>query len=145
MRRLSWLLFAALLAVPGGAAVGPAPRATPAPMPEPVAATADALPTAAEMESLARTDPTAFPRACVRAVPEAGGAECYVLRRTCDPPEEDGVVTVEIAVDTEHWLQVANVLTAAGGRRVGAYYFRDLVLNPEFPPGQFEKAALLAD
>ena len=31
------------------------------------------------------------------------------------------------------------------GRKVGSYYFRDIVLNPEFPPGQFERAALTKD
>jgi hypothetical protein len=81
----------------------------------------------------------------VRPVPEAGGVPCHVLRRTCDPPEDDGVAIAEVAFDTAHWLQVANVLTGPGGRPVAAYYFRDLVLNPEFPPGQFDRAALARD
>jgi hypothetical protein len=81
----------------------------------------------------------------VRAVPDAGGVECYVLRRTCDPPEEDGVTVVEVAFDVEHWLQVGNKLTDADGQLIGAYYFRDVALNPEFPPGQFERAALSRD
>jgi hypothetical protein len=80
-----------------------------------------------------------------RRVAEAGNAECYVLRRSMDPPEDDGVAVAEVAFDTEHWLQVANVLTAPGGGLVAAYYFRDIVLNPEFPPGQFERAALTRD
>jgi hypothetical protein len=78
----------------------------------------------------------------VRTIAEAGGARCYVLRRICDPPEDDGITVAEVAFDTEYWLQVANVLTGPDGQLVGAYYFRDLVLNPEFPPGQFERAAL---
>jgi hypothetical protein len=81
----------------------------------------------------------------VRTIPEAGGAKCYVLRRTCDPPEDDGIAAAEVAFDTEHWLQVANVLKGPDGQLVGAYYFRDLVLNPDFPPGQFERAALSRD
>ncbi|HEY1378492.1 MAG TPA: DUF1571 domain-containing protein, partial [Gemmataceae bacterium] len=76
----------------------------------------------------------------VKPVAEAGDVPCYVLRRTCDPPEEDGVVTVEVSFDTDHWLQVGNVLTAGGNQRVAAYYFRDLVLNPDFPPAQFDAA-----
>jgi hypothetical protein len=80
-----------------------------------------------------------------RVIAEAGKKECYVLRRTCDPPEEEGIVSVEVAFDTEHWLQVANVLTAERGRKVGSYYFRDIVLNPEFPPDQFDKAAMTKD
>jgi hypothetical protein len=80
-----------------------------------------------------------------RVIAEAGKKECYVLRRTCEPPAEDGIVTVEVAFDTEHWLQVANVLTAERGRKVGSYYFRDIVLNPEFPPDQFDRAAMTKD
>ena len=277
MRRILWLLFAALLALPGGAAISPAPRAAPVPVPEPVTNGDDALPTPAEMEKLGRTDALAFLRSCirryekevrgytavlekqeflngklgpvevvevafreepfsvfmkwktppagradralyvegandgktlarpagraarflvgivtrdsdgpdarsagryplpefglkkgtertlaawsaaqkrgvlkveylgVRAIAEVGKKDCHVLRRTCDPPEEEGIVSVEVAFDTEHWLQVANVLTAERSRRVGAYYFRDIVLNPEFPPGQFERTALMKD
>jgi hypothetical protein len=74
----------------------------------------------------------------IRPVPEAGGVSCYVFRRTCDPPEEDGVVSVEVSVDTTHWLQVGNVLTAAGDERIAAYYFRDITLNPPFAPNQFD-------
>lgn len=81
----------------------------------------------------------------IKAVPEAGGAECYVLRRTCEPAEEDGVVAVEVSFDTARWLQVANVLTAANDQRIGAYYFRDLVLNPEFPKDQFDSNSLRRD
>ena len=278
MRRISWFLFAALLALPGTAAVGPAPRAFPTPLPEPITeGDDDAVPTPAEMEKLARTDAPAFLRECIRRyekevhgytatlekqeflagklgpvevvdvafreepfsvlmkwktppagradralyvegandgktlarpanraarflvgvvardsdgpearsagryplpefglkkatertlaawsaaqkrgnlkveylgtrpLAEAGKKECYVPRRTCDPPDEEGIVSVEVAFDTEHWLQIANVLTAERGRKVGSYYFRDIVLNPEFPPGQFERAALTKD
>ncbi len=80
----------------------------------------------------------------IRPVAEAGGVPCHVLRRTCDPPE-DGVATVEVSFDTDHWLQVGNVLTAGDGQRVAAYYFRDLILNPDFPPNQFDAAAVKGD
>jgi hypothetical protein len=78
----------------------------------------------------------------IRPVPEAGGAPCYILRRSCDPPEEDGIVSVEVNVDTAHWLQVGNILTAAGNELVAAYYFRDLTLNPTFAPNQFDAKAV---
>ena len=74
----------------------------------------------------------------VRPVPEAGNVPCHVLRRTCDPPEEDGIVKVDVSVDTAHWLQVGNVLTAAGEELIAAYFFRDLVLNPSFSAQQFD-------
>jgi hypothetical protein len=78
----------------------------------------------------------------IRPAAEAGGVPCYVLRRTCDTPEEDGVVTVEVNIDAANWLQVGNVLTAAGGDRIAAYYFRNVALNPNFPANQFEPKAL---
>src|SRR5262249_31370191 len=52
---------------------------------------------------------------------------------------------LKVAFDTEHWLQVANVLTAEKGRTVGSYYFRDIVLNPDFAPDQFDRAAMTKD
>jgi hypothetical protein len=78
----------------------------------------------------------------IRPIPEVGGVPCHVLRRTCDPPEEDGLVTVETCFDTAHWLQIGNSLTTATGARIAAYYFRDLVLNPDFTPTQFDAAAI---
>lgn len=78
----------------------------------------------------------------IRPVPEAGGVSCYVLRRTCDIPEEDGVVSVNVSVDVAHWLQVGNVLTAAEDQPIAAYYFCDIVLNPAFAPDQFDPRAV---
>jgi hypothetical protein len=74
-------------------------------------------------------------------VPEVGGRRCHVLVRTCDPPEEDGVVTVWVAIDAETWLQVGTRLTA-GERLIGYYYFRDVELNPSFPRETFTRAGL---
>jgi hypothetical protein len=81
----------------------------------------------------------------VRPLSEAGGVPCYMLKRTCAPPEEDGLVTVETCFDTEHWLQVGNVLTGSGDQRIAAYYFKDIVLNPDFPPDQFDASAVKHD
>lgn len=78
----------------------------------------------------------------VRPVREAGGVPCHVLRRTCDPPEEDGVATIEMSFDVTNWLQVGNVLTAAGNQPIASYYFRDLVINPAFAPNQFDARAV---
>jgi hypothetical protein len=78
----------------------------------------------------------------IRPVAEAGNVPCYILRRTCDPPEADGIATVEIEVDTAHWLQVGTVLTAAGNQPVASYFFRDVQLNPTFSPTQFDLKAV---
>jgi hypothetical protein len=74
----------------------------------------------------------------VRTVAETGGVPCYVLRRTCEPPEEDGIVSVEVSFDLAHCMQVGNVLTAANNELVAAYYFRDVAANPPFPADQFD-------
>ncbi|MCX7700697.1 MAG: DUF1571 domain-containing protein [Gemmataceae bacterium] len=77
-----------------------------------------------------------------RTVPEADGRSCYVLRRTCDPPEEEGVVTVKVVIDAEHWLQVGSELIDGNGNLIGSYYFTGLSINPEFAADQFDRSAL---
>ena len=47
-----------------------------------------------------------------------------------------------MSFDVAHWLQVGNVLTAADGQPIAAYYFRDIVLNPLFAPNQFDEKIL---
>lgn len=81
----------------------------------------------------------------IKKVVECGDRPCYILRRTCEPPEDDGIFSVEAAFDVETWLQTGTLLGAADGRRLGAYHFRDVVLNPTFKPDQFERAALTRD
>ena len=45
-------------------------------------------------------------------------------------------------IDKENWLQVGNVLKGEEGRLIGEYFFRDLKLNPDFPPDTFTREAL---
>jgi outer membrane lipoprotein-sorting protein len=91
----------------------------------------------------------------VQPIPECGGRACHLLVRTCDPPEVDnfsladrGVrdparfpaeaqTTIRLMLDAETWLQVGSEATHADGTRIGEYFFRDIVLNPSFPPGEF--------
>lgn len=47
-----------------------------------------------------------------------------------------------VGIDVETWRQVANILTDSNDQRIAAYYFKDVVLNPEIPDGTFEKSAL---
>ena len=77
----------------------------------------------------------------VREVPEAGGRPCHIVRRLCDPPEEEGLTEVTIAIDAETWLQVGSVLKAKD-ELIGSYYFRDIKLNPAFDANQFKPEAL---
>jgi hypothetical protein len=95
-----------------------------------------------------------------RPVPECGGRTCHVIRRTCDPPEVDtfslaekgtiapaahpkeAFVSVVLMFDAETWLQVGTEQKDATGDLVGAYYFREIKLNPKFEREQFTPAAL---
>jgi hypothetical protein len=77
-----------------------------------------------------------------KPVPQLDGRTCYVLRRTCNPPEEEGVVTVQVAIDVEYWLQTGSELIDGSGQLIGSYYFTDLKINPEFPTDQFDRSAL---
>ena len=74
-------------------------------------------------------------------VAELDGRTCYRLRRTCTPPE-DGVATVELAIDAESWLQTGSILLDSHGNLVGKYQFCRLQINPQFDATQFERSAL---
>jgi hypothetical protein len=76
-------------------------------------------------------------------VSEVGDRLCYVLKRApYARPEEDGIVELTLYFDKETWLQVGSVLRGDGGRLIGEYYFRDVQLNPDFPPEQFTESVL---
>jgi hypothetical protein len=94
-----------------------------------------------------------------KAVPELGGRECHVIKRTCPTDEIDAYAsgepdevtdknrpdsfrTVTIYLDRENWYQVGSVLHRADGELVGSYFFRDLQLNPTFEKGSFSAATL---
>ncbi len=73
---------------------------------------------------------------------ELGGRPCHVLKRTCNPPEEEGLATVEIAIDAETWLQTSSTLTDGKGELIGKYAFPKVVINPDLPANQFTKETL---
>lgn len=99
-----------------------------------------------------------------KKTPEKIGRECHVITRICPRVEIDafeiggtastdpkvvaveGFTEVTIYIDAERWLQVGTELyrTEPDGTRVlvGAYYFRDVQLNPGFPPDAFTVEAL---
>jgi hypothetical protein len=79
----------------------------------------------------------------IQNLPEAGGRPCYTFRQSFAQPDQEGIKTATISVDTDTWLQVGSVLARDDGSLVGAYYFRDLVSNPTFDPQQFTRAALM--
>ncbi len=78
-----------------------------------------------------------------KRIAETGDRLCYILRRTrFAHPEEDGITAIMIFVDAETWLQVGTILKGAENRVLGDYFFRDVHLNPDFPPQTFTAAAL---
>lgn len=99
-----------------------------------------------------------------KRTPEFIGRECHVIKRICPRVEIDafeiggtastdpkvvaneGFTEVTIFVDVERWLQVGTELyrTEPDGTRVllGAYAFRDVQLNPDFPPDTFTPAGM---
>jgi outer membrane lipoprotein-sorting protein len=77
-----------------------------------------------------------------KKVPEVGDRVCYAFKRApYDKPEEDGITEAVYYVDKETWLQVGSVLSGADGL-IGAYYFRDIKLNSDFPPDTFTRKGL---
>lgn len=97
-------------------------------------------------------------------VAELGNRTCYVIRRTCTTPEldafelggqpdpkltdQDRFNEVTIMIDAERWLQVGTVLRRTDAnppRLIGEYYFRDVELNPVFPPNTFTVEGMKAD
>ncbi len=78
----------------------------------------------------------------VKKIKELEDRSCWVFRRTSSKPDKDGVSEATIYVDVETWLQTASVLKDEKGNLLGAYYFRELKLNPDFKKEQFTKEAL---
>jgi hypothetical protein len=77
-----------------------------------------------------------------KPVPELDNRVCYVLKRTCNPPEEEGLVTLQISIDAATWLQIGSTLIDGAGELIGRYDFTSLKVNPELPDDQFERAML---
>jgi hypothetical protein len=99
-----------------------------------------------------------------KPIEKLGGAECHVVKRVCRRLEMDafefggtapvdpkvvaaeGFTEVTLYVDAARWLQLGSELyrTEPDGSRVlvGAYYFRDVELNPTVPPDTFTIAGL---
>lgn len=96
-----------------------------------------------------------------RTVPEVGGRECFVVKRTCktaevdpfaldeQPPtdpkviDRDGFTEVTLFIDAERRLQLGTIIRRTDGELVGEYFFRDVELvKAEFPSDTFTPAAL---
>jgi Protein of unknown function (DUF1571) len=77
-----------------------------------------------------------------QTVEQVDNRRCHVLRRTQFlKPERDGVTEQIVYIDKETWLQVGSVARGSMGL-IGAYFYRDVKINPEFSPNQFMRAGL---
>ena len=77
-------------------------------------------------------------------VQEVGGRKCYKFLRPryARPEGDDGVSKLIIFIDCETLFQVGSIVFGRDGEKLGFYYFRDIELNPAYPPEQFTSAAL---
>ncbi len=91
---------------------------------------------------------------------EETGVDCYVVKRICKTPDvdafelggtaptdpeviaRDGFGEITVMIDAQRWLQVGTELRKANGELVGAYYFRNVDLNPSFSAKYFSRESL---
>jgi hypothetical protein len=79
----------------------------------------------------------------VKKIREVGGRSCWVLKRSgYTKPEDDGITGLTTYIDKETWLQVGTNLKGEQNQLIGEYIFRDIKLNPDFPPDTFTRDAL---
>jgi hypothetical protein len=79
----------------------------------------------------------------IKKDPQTGARPCWVLQRTrYAVPTEEGITESTFFFDKETWLQVGSLLKGDEGKLIGAYFFRDLQINPAFPDDAFTREAL---
>jgi hypothetical protein len=76
-----------------------------------------------------------------QVIPEVGNRPCYVIKRHCNPPEEEGLTDITIMLDKETWLQVGSILKKQDDL-IGYYYFKDINFKPPFSANQFHPEIL---
>jgi hypothetical protein len=77
----------------------------------------------------------------IQSVPELSNLPCHLIRRKCNPPEEEGLTEVTIYLDAKSGFQVGSVLKV-NQELLGSYFFADLELNTRMAENQF-KAEIL--
>jgi hypothetical protein len=74
---------------------------------------------------------------------ELNDRPCWEVKRIdYTKPEVDGIIEATYYFDKENWLQIGSILKGENDRLIATYYFRDLVLNPEFAEDTFTRASL---
>jgi hypothetical protein len=73
-----------------------------------------------------------------------GDLDVHVFHRTkyARPEGDDGVGGLTIFIDSKTLLQVGSIVYDTSGQKLGAYFFSDIRINPQFEPNQFTPAAL---
>jgi hypothetical protein len=76
-------------------------------------------------------------------LPQAGDRLCWVVQRTgYTRREEDGITRSRFYIDKENWLQVGSIVWGKDDDLLGEYFFRDIDLEPDFPPDTFSRSKL---
>jgi Protein of unknown function (DUF1571) len=78
-----------------------------------------------------------------KTIPQLGDLPVWELRRTgYEAPEFDGILRATYYVDPRTCLQVGVHLLGKDDELIGAYYFRDLEINPTFDKDTFTREGL---
>ncbi len=77
----------------------------------------------------------------VYQVAQVGNRSCYKIHRT-GYPDPEGIADVILYIDTERWLQVGSILRGEQRQLIGEYFFRDIEMNPSYPPSYFSRNLL---
>jgi hypothetical protein len=78
----------------------------------------------------------------IRKVVEADNHDCYTLQRKTEPGQNNGIQEVTLYIDKETLLQVRTVLKGPENILLGDYVYKDIQINPQFKPNQFDRSAL---
>jgi Protein of unknown function (DUF1571) len=75
--------------------------------------------------------------------PEAGDRTCYRFQYTpLEPGEGTAHRRLTLYLDKDTWLLVGRVGAGEDGEPVNISFYRDVRLNPDFAPDQFQRSAL---
>jgi hypothetical protein len=78
----------------------------------------------------------------IKKVAELGDRECHEVVRTVQGEPNDGVRKGTFYFDVQTGLQTGTILQGDEGELLGAYWFRDVQINPEFPQETFTRQGL---
>ncbi|MFL5329616.1 MAG: DUF1571 domain-containing protein [Gemmataceae bacterium] len=80
----------------------------------------------------------------LKEIPEVNNRPHHMFLRLNELPEgPEKIRKVEFGLDAETWMQTVSHVYNGNEELLGAYFFKDIEINPKFAEGQFEKSQLL--